>query len=100
MPTDSNTFNVPGDMLTLRQAFSIANRAVLEDLDDYAVPATIEWAGIPAKCFDTRPMLDPREHAPEAIDMATEALGFAERSGLIERHPQHRYLVRIASKAA
>ena len=90
---------LPGDMLTLRQAFSIANRAVREDLDNYAVPATVEWSGAPARCWDTRPMLDPREHAPEAIDMATDALGFAERSGLIERHPQCRYLVRLIEGA-
>lgn len=96
MPTGSSPTNLPSDMCTLRQAFAIANRAVVSDIETEAVATTADFgSGTAAKCWDTRPMLDPRECAPECIDMATEALAYAERCGLIERHPHQRYLVRL-----
>lgn len=49
--------------------------------------------------FDTRPMLDEREHALPTIDQAREVLAYAEARGLIKRHTQHGYLVRTAKAA-
>lgn len=45
--------------------------------------------------WDTRPMLSPREHAPQVIDMAQQALAYARLRGLIELHPVLPHLVRI-----
>jgi hypothetical protein len=45
--------------------------------------------------FDTRPMLDPREHASPVIDMAVDALRFGEQAEALVRHHQHRHLVRV-----
>lgn len=83
------------DTQTLRMAYNIANRAVLEDIRSHAVATTADFHGGKVRCFDTRPMIDPRECSAEAIDMATEALAYAESCDLIERHHQHRYLVRV-----
>lgn len=78
-------------VLQIADAMEIANRAVLEDIESYAVKVTLEgqtW-------YDTRPMLDPREHAPEALDMAAQALRYAEKAGLMSRHRAERHLVRL-----
>lgn len=48
-----------------------------------------------ARWRDTRTALDPREHAGEVIDMVACAVSWGEDTGLIARHPQHRYLVRL-----
>lgn len=45
--------------------------------------------------YDTRPMLDPREHADEVIDMARVAIDYALHRGLISRHPVLPHLVRM-----
>jgi len=79
------------DAQLVQQAILIANRAVVEDLETYAAPVRLDgqlW-------HDTRPMLDPREHCPTSIDMAVQALQYAEASGLVTRHDDHRHLVRV-----
>ncbi|MBK8772766.1 MAG: hypothetical protein IPM06_20380 [Rhizobiales bacterium] len=45
--------------------------------------------------WDTRPMVDEREHAPEVVAMATRALALGAEMGIIHRHPIHHHLVRI-----
>lgn len=82
----------------LHDAVQMANRAAVGDIETYCVPMRLE--GDPTLWHDTRPMLDKREHAPEALDMAHQALRYAEEAGLIKRHPQHTYLVRVASTEA
>jgi hypothetical protein len=79
-------------LLTL--GLTIANRAVVSDIETecVAIDGDDGW-----RWLDTRCMLDPREHCAEVIDMATDALRYAEESGLIRRHAQQRYLVRIVS---
>lgn len=89
--------NAPGtlqitQLLTL--GLAIANRAAICDIESECV-ATEDDDG--ARWYDTRPMVDPREHSGELIDMATDTLVYAEASGLIRRHAQHRHLVRITS---
>lgn len=83
------------DIQLLQQALTIANRAVISDIECNCVRLENVPTGRP--WFDTRPMVDPREHAPESLDMATQALAYAEASGLIERNPQYRHLVRITA---
>lgn len=73
------------DVIT--SAFLLANRYVVSDIETNCVRCG-EW-------LDTRAAVDPREHSPECIDMMVEALRYAEKVGLVERHPQHRYLVRL-----
>ncbi len=77
----------------INSALRLANRAVVSDIETYSAPVQLEGQ----RWYDTRPMLDPREHSPEALDMAVEALAYAEFSGLVQRHPQLRYLVQICS---
>jgi hypothetical protein len=40
-------------------------------------------------------MTDSREHAPQMVDMAVQALQYAIGSGLVGLHPQRPYLVTI-----
>ena len=45
--------------------------------------------------WDTRPMLDAREHCNEVLDMLQLRLLYAELRGLIERDAKFPHLVRI-----
>jgi hypothetical protein len=75
----------------IKLAFEIANRAVIEDLESYAVKVQTDgriW-------WDTRPMTNPHEHCAESIDMANEAIRYAVGAGLVGLHPQRPYLVTI-----
>lgn len=79
------------DVPLVSQAFRLASRAVVEDIESECVAVqlgTHTW-------WDTRPMLDQREHSPQVIDMATEALAFALEAFIAERHRTEPHLVRI-----
>lgn len=75
-------------------AFEIANRAVIEDIEAYAVKVQADTRIY----WDTRPMTDAREHNPEVVDMATQALQYAIGAGLVGLHPQRPYLVTIRGR--
>lgn len=78
------------EMSMIAEAFRLANLLVAQMLDD--MPAvTLDGA----RWRDTRIALDPREHAGEVIDMVASCVAWGEDTGLIARHPQHRYLVRL-----
>lgn len=72
----------------VRLACAIADRACVDDIRSMAIAA-------PGGYWDTRPMLDPREHSAAWIDMAEQALAYAELRGLIQRHPADHHLVRV-----
>lgn len=72
----------------VRLAFLIANRAVVSDIESECVALEGGW-------WDVRPMLDPREHSPEVVDMVREAIDYALASQLAVRHPQHAHLLRL-----
>lgn len=96
-PTDSATRM--GE--ATRMAFAIADANVVADIE--ALPTEPTAAG--SQVFDaevawrdTRPMLDEREHSPQVIDMARQALYYADLRRLIARHPAHSYLVRLTPR--
>jgi hypothetical protein len=77
------------------QAFRIANRAIVADVQTECTRVTIDgltW-------WDTLPMLSEHEHSNEVLDMVTEALSFGLASGLLVRHPNLPQLVRISAEA-
>ncbi len=76
----------------LQQAMAIANRAVISDIETEGVRVDL---GDGQRWYDTRPMLDPRERCPDSIEMATQALDYAEKSGLVHRHADQRFLLRL-----
>lgn len=79
----------------IRRSFLIANRAAIADIECEGVAqmrSGVRW-------YDVRPMLDEREHALASIDLARETLDYALMSGLIQRHAEHPYLVRIVRAA-
>ncbi len=78
----------------LQRAVRIANEAVVCDIESNAYPirsdcGTVTW-------YDTQPMLDPREHGPEIIDMVSEAIQYGVESGLLIRHQQQPHWLRVA----
>jgi hypothetical protein len=75
-------------------AIRIARQAVVADIECNANRTKLDEA----VWWDTRPMLDPREHAPESLDMALQALDFAVLSGLAVRHQDKPYLLRITTE--
>jgi hypothetical protein len=83
------------DSALIAQAFDLANRAVISDIETEAVAVTL--SGV--RWYDTRPMLDEREHDSVVIDMAGQAIGYALSSKLVIQHPAMPYMVRIANRA-
>lgn len=78
----------------LERAMRIANAAVVADIESNC-PAlrspcgTMTW-------YDTRPMVDEREHSPEVVDMAAVAIQYGVEAGLLLRHAEHPYWLRVA----
>lgn len=82
------------DMLSAMHlsAHRIAALAVVADIECNAVAV----GPLSRRTYDVRPMLDAREHSPEELDMAREALGYALGRGLVVRDDEAQpYLVRI-----
>lgn len=84
------------DVQMLQIAMRIANRNVVADIETNALRVFPHLAG---RWYDTRPMLDPREHCGPVLDMLTEALAYAEQAGLVRRHATERWLVCITPEA-
>ena len=81
--------NLADETRIVHIAFEVANRAVVSDIESEGHRVELDgrtW-------WDTRPMTDPHEHAPEVIDMATQAIQYAVGTGLAAVHPQRPYLV-------
>lgn len=72
---------------------AIANDAVICDIESEAHPVMLPDSI--HKWWDVRPMVDPREHAPESVDMARRAIDYALSAGLAVRHPTEQHLLRI-----
>ncbi len=76
----------------MQRAARIADRAAVTEIECECAAETI--AGV--KWYDTGPMLDPNEHAPQSIDIARELLDYAIERRLVIRHPHEAHLVRVA----
>jgi len=75
-------------------ACEIANRAVVADIESECHRVQLDGRA----WWDTRPMTDQREHSPEVIDMATQAIQFAVGAGLAGLHPQRPYLLTFTNR--
>jgi hypothetical protein len=65
----------------------------VSDIELHGCPVVIDGQ----RWYDTRPMVDPREHSPECIDMGQEAINYALGHKLVQPHPDMPHLVRISS---
>ena len=70
----------------------IADRACVCDIECEGIA---EDDGHGRRWYDVRPMLDPREHCDEMIDMAREAIDYALARGLVARHADLPHLLRV-----
>lgn len=91
----SSPFTLPSGPLSAeeraRLAIQLATRAVITDIESEAHKVQLDgriW-------WDTRPMTDEREHSPESIDMATQAIQYALCAQIASVHPQRPYLLLI-----
>ena len=81
-----------------RRAMQLAREHVVECIESECLaagartPDGTQW-------WDTRPMLDPHEHASEVIDMAQAALQYAIDYRIAFRHLVSPHLVRIATRS-
>lgn len=94
-------------VVSFGRAWSVAIRGDADayDLADAAVICDIESEGVrvgepAARRWDIRPMIDPREHAGEVVDMARKGLAYAMWRGLIELDADTAGIVRIVKGAA
>lgn len=95
MTTDTTRDATP---LTLDQrARRMAVRALVETIESEC--PRVRLAG--HSWWDTRPMVDPREHAPQVIDINAEILDLALTMGVIVRHtqPDLQHIVRVVADA-
>ena len=74
-----------------RLARSIADACVICDIECHSYRDDAGW-------WDTRPMLDEREHCSQSLDMARETLAYADQRGLIVRHSGAPHLVGIVAR--
>ena len=60
----------------------------------------VRRAGGDVTWWDTQPMLDPREHSPEVLDMNHLYIQHGLDAGVLVRHPHQPYWVRIVAQAS
>lgn len=76
-----------------RAAHTLAAAVVRSDIESFGIKeriASLTW-------WDTRPMVDLREHSPHMVDMANLAIGYAISTGIAFPHPQRPYLLRLSA---
>jgi hypothetical protein len=96
--TASITHTMPLSADALETLAVVARDAIIADIQTECAKAAAPGEAA-ADWYDTRPMLDPREHAPQVLDMAARALALADAMRIITRHPHAQHLVRIAKGA-
>jgi len=78
-------------------ATRLADRAAVCDVETEGIRVRDFGAG---RWYDTRPMLDEREHSPEGVDMLREAIAYALQRGLAQAHPHHPHMLCIVHTPA
>lgn len=64
-------------------AFRLADRASISDIEMYATRCGVDAQQRPI--YDTRPMIDRREHCDDTVEMAMQAITYAASRGLIRQ---------------
>lgn len=64
-------------------AFKIADRAAVSDIEMYGTRCGQDNQARPL--YDTRPMLDPREHSDDCVEMARQTIAYAASRGLVRQ---------------
>lgn len=77
----------------LEQAVRIAGVAVIELITTECVKSRQKASG--ALLYDTRPMLDTREHSPAIVDWHAEMLAYGLAAGVLQRDSADHHLVKF-----
>lgn len=86
---------VPRSTDMLLALVDVATGAITADIQSECQRTTAPGEPTGRLWWDTRPMVDEREHEPEVVAMATRALALGAEMQIIHRHPLHPHLVRI-----
>ena len=78
-------------------AVAIADRAVVADIETEG--ARVQCAATGTWWLDISNLLSDQEHAPETIDMNSEALAWAFARQLIQQHPKRPLWVRVVPRS-
>lgn len=74
----------------------IADRCAVADIECEGIAEVIDGV----KHYDTRVMLDEREHCSDSVEMARQAIDYALARGLVARHPTLPHMVRVVQQPA
>lgn len=80
----------------MSQAIRLANALVVADVQSYGHSVQIDGA----TWWDVRPMVDPNEHAPQAIDQSRMVIDYGLGVGLLVAHPTQQHHVQVTAKWA
>ena len=92
IPTLHHRSLTPADAALCAQALRIADAQCIVEIECNGLAERrqgLTW-------YDVRPMLDARENCAEVVDINTEMLAYAERRGIVVRHPITPWLLRVA----
>lgn len=78
----------------VRTGLQLADRAVITDIEVHGIRVRTA----PGRVYDVRPMLDQRECSPECVEMARQALAWAQARGLVEFDPALPHLARLTAR--
>jgi hypothetical protein len=78
-------------------AVDLANQLAVTDIECHGHLVAFDE---PGRWYDTRPMLDEREHPPQVLELMSKALAFALASGAARRHSSLPHLVRVNTGSA
>jgi len=94
---DTNDITITAENIGLMaEGLRIGNSYIISDIEVNGCAVKLEGL----RWWDIRPMVDPREHAPQVIDQAEQALRYALGVGLVAQHPTLPHLVRITQQQA
>jgi hypothetical protein len=91
--TNSQTYTPTATAACSTRADVLADMYVVSDIE--VLCPNLRLPDDTRRWYDSRPMLDPREHSQEVIDMATLAIEHGLERGLLQRHPQQAHLLNV-----
>jgi hypothetical protein len=82
----------------LASLIAVARGAITADIQTECCPVTAPGDHSGQLWWDTRPMVDEREHAHQIVTMARQAIELGAAMQFLHRHPTHQHLVRIITE--
>lgn len=85
---------------TIDRALRMLDEYVVSDVECYGVSIELPGGAEGRRWYDVRPMLDEREHSPQFVDQAREAIGWGLHRGVLRRHADIPHLIQTTKVGA